>query len=85
MGRAFRILPVYVNNLRFAGCVFRANNVKWFCKHLGLLCCSIATVHGWERMGDVFVTMLRVVALCPALRYVDDFFGVSVDGVTFAG
>ena len=29
--------------------------------------------------------MLRVVALCPALRYVDDFFGVSVDGVTLAG
>ena len=29
--------------------------------------------------------MLRVVALCPALRYVDTFFGVSVDGVTLAG
>ena len=36
-------------------------------------------------MGDLLVTMLRVVALCPALRYVDDFFGVSVDGVTLTG
>ena len=62
-----------------------ANNVKWFCKHLGLPFASIASVHGWERMGDCLVTMLRVVALCPALRYVDDFFGVSVDGVTLAG
>ena len=36
-------------------------------------------------MGEMLVTMLRVVALCPALRYVDDFFGVSVDGVTLTG
>ena len=62
-----------------------ANNVKWFCKYLGLPFGSIASVHGWERMEELLVTMLRVVALCPALRYVDDFFRVSVDGVTLTG
>ena len=62
-----------------------ANKVKWFCKHLGLPFGSIASVHGWERMGELLVTMLRVAALCPALRYVDDFFGVSVACVTLAG
>ena len=85
ISRAFRRLPVFVDHLCFAGCVFMANNVKLCCKHLGLPFGSIASVHGWERMGDFLVTMLRVVALCPALRYVDDFFGVSVDGVTFNG
>ena len=85
ISRAFRRLPVFIDHLRFAGCVFMANNVKLFCKHLGLPFGSIASVHGWERMGEFLVTMLRVVALCPALRYVDDFFGVSVEGVTFTG
>ena len=36
ISRVFRRLPVYVNHSCFAGCVFIANNVKWFCKHLGL-------------------------------------------------
>ena len=49
---AFRRLPVFVDNLRFVGCVFMANSMKLFCKHLGLLFCLIASAHGWERMGE---------------------------------
>ena len=41
--------PVLVH-LFFAGCVFTSNNVKWFCKRLGLPFGSIASVHGWVRM-----------------------------------
>ena len=39
------------------------------------ICCCIASVHNWDRIGSLLRAMARRILQTILLRYVDDFFG----------
>ena len=46
-------------------------------RHRSVFFGATSSVHNWERVGALLAAILRRVVHIPALRYVDDFFGVE--------
>ena len=77
ISRAFRRLAIAAEHLHLAWVVFLFHGVRWAAQHLAMPFGSISAVHAWHRTGAFLLAAVRRLALAPAARYVDDFFGAS--------
>ena len=54
-------------------------------QHVAMLSGTTSAVHSWHRAGTFLLAAIRHLCFAPALRFVDDYFGISKRGVAFSG
>ena len=82
---AFRKLPIQENQLDLSYVVFLVNCVPYVAHHLAMPVGTTNAVHAWHRVGTMLSTSLRRFFLVQSAKFVDDFFGVSAEGVSLSG
>ena len=76
---AYRRVPVEESSQNDAWIVFMRNNQPVAARHFALPFGSIASVHNWDRIGELLKAIVRQVLHVPVLRFVDDFFGIAAE------
>ena len=71
---AFRRIPVLPEHRQYAHVAFRHDGNVITAQHLGLPFGAVASVHHWERCGELIKAIARRILHLPVLRFVDDFF-----------
>ena len=66
-------------------CLKEAERQLWLAQHRGMQFGATSAVYAWRRIGNLIAWLLMVQARFPVGRCVDDFFGASRAGVTWAG
>ena len=83
--RAFKNCAVATSQLDLCGAVLFIGGEYLFSQHLALPFGAVGSVLGWHRIGGSITTILARLLWVALGRYVDDFYGVDVDGVTLTG
>ena len=75
---AYRCCPVRPDHYPVAEFVFwdPEDQEPKFATHYAMPFGSIAAVYGWDRLAHAVTYLIRKILLVPAIRYVDDLFGV---------
>ena len=81
ISKAFRRVPIRVAHLVFAWTVWLHDSCLMVAQHKGMPFGTVSAVYAWHRVGFMLCSILQALFLCPAARYVDDFFGASRLGV----
>ena len=81
ISKAFRRVPVRADHLVFAWTVWLHKGGLMVAQHKGMPFGTVSAVYAWHRVGFMLCCILRALFLCPAARYVDDFFGASRLGI----
>ena len=81
ISRAFRRVPVYHGHLDLSWVVWCSLQVMFTSQHRGMPFGTISAVYAWHRIGYALQWILLRHLKAPCGRFVDDFFGVSKDGV----
>ena len=76
---AYRRIPIAESSQDDAWIVFMRNSRPVAAKHFAQPFGSIASVHNWDRIGELLKAIARQVLHIPALRFVDDFFGIAAE------
>ena len=74
---AFRRVPIAEGHREFAAVVFLKDGTPFVSTHNALPFGSIASVHGWDRIGSLLRTLARKLLKLPVSRYVDDYFAAD--------
>ena len=74
---AFRRIPLQPSSAHLAHVAFLREGEPMTARHRSVFFGATSSVHNWERVGALLAAILRRVVHIPALRYVDDFFGVE--------
>lgn len=77
---AFRRIPILPEHRKLAFIAFRHDTDEIVAKHLCMPFGSVASVHHWERVGDLIKAVARRVLHLPVIRFVDDFFTADFQG-----
>ena len=85
ISNAFRRLPVLKEHVCFAWVVWMHLGDILAAPHTGMPFGAVASVIAWHRVGAFLSTIIKKLAKAPLSRYVDDFFGASVQGVYWSG
>ena len=67
-------MPVHPEHRQYAHIALKHNGNVMTARHLGLPFGSVASVHHWERTGELIKAIARRLLHLPVLRFVDDFF-----------
>ena len=70
---AFRRVPVHPQHRQYAHVVFKHNGETITARHLGLPFGAVASVHHWERVGELIKAVARRLLHLPVLRYAFHF------------
>jgi hypothetical protein len=70
---AFRRVPVHPQHRQYAHVVFKHNGETITARHLGLPFGAVASVHHWERVGELIKAVARRLLHLPVLRYAFQF------------
>ena len=81
ISRAFRRVPVSQSHLDLSWVVWLHLGVMHVAQHLGMPFGTISAVYAWHRVGFALQWLLIRHLKAPCGRFVDDFFGVSKEGV----
>ena len=81
ISQAFRRVPIKSEHMQFAWTVWMHLGCLLVAQHTGMPFGTVSAVYAWHRVGFMLCHVVRVLFLCPAARYVDDFFGASRRGV----
>ena len=79
--KAFRRLGIRAEHLQFAWVLWMIGDLYYRSQHIAQPMGCIAAVHAWHRVGALVTTYVRRILHAPTLRYVDDLFGGSREGV----
>jgi len=79
--KAFRGIPIMAEHLDLSWVVWRYKGTLYVSRHLGMPFGTTSAVYGFHRVGAFLAAVVKRMALAPTLRYVDDFFGASRQGV----
>ena len=74
---AFRRVPIRVEHRRYSHIVFKYEGVTFISERYRLPFGSVASVHGWDRIGSLLCALGRKLLKIPLSRYVDDFFAAD--------
>ena len=66
---AYRRIPVAPSHRQYAWTVFKAEGETMVAQHLCLPFGAVASVHHWNRAGDLFKTIARKLLHVPVLRH----------------
>ena len=81
IARAFRKLPLRADHLYLYWVVWKFAGGLYAAQHYASSFGAVASVQAWHRAANVLWVILVRCARCPALKYVDDFFGASRAGL----
>lgn len=65
---AFRRVPVHPEHRQYAHVVFKHNGQTVTAQHLGMPFGAVASVHHWERVGELIKAIARRLLHLPVLR-----------------
>jgi hypothetical protein len=74
---AYRRIPVAPEHRQFGHVVFSMAGQTMVSQHLVLPFGAVASVHHWNRVGDMIKTLARRLLHLPVCRFVDDYFAVE--------
>jgi len=83
--KAFRGIPILGDHLDLTWVVWCFQGEFYVSQHYGMPFSTFSAVLSFHRFGSLLAAVLKRVGKCLVLRYVDDFFGASKEGVVFIG
>ena len=82
---AYRRVPIRPDHLQFSGVVWSRQGRLWWSRHLTMPFGAVASVFAWHRLCSMLVAVCRQILYIMVLRFVDDMFGVSRQGLASPG